>query len=175
MSPVLQVLPVSQVTDNGVAMITPVTDRRVQRTICRSVGWGTHSVRLCLAYPDGTEDLQILRGGSVDGQRLDHWRTISWDLGIADSRALSVCYDCLCLMALFWAVMSLARYWDEEFVWTGPDEGYCRSNAWEEPYLPWLHPPCIVDWLCGYTTEIKVPGFVHILNSDWNNSARRCA
>ena len=94
-------LPVLQVTDKGVAMIPPVTDRHVQRTVSRSVGWGTYSVRLCLLYPDGTEDLHVLRGRSVDSQRLDHWHTVSWDPGIADSRALSVCYDCLCLMALF--------------------------------------------------------------------------
>ena len=95
MSPVLQVLPVLQVTDKGVAMISPVTDRHVQWTVSRSVGWGTYSVRLCLLYPDGTEYLHDLRGGSVDSQRLDHWHTVSWDPGIADSRALSVCYDCL--------------------------------------------------------------------------------
>ena len=134
-------------------MIPPVTDRHVQRTVSRSVGWGTYSVQLCLLYPDGTEDVHDLRGGSVDSQRLDHWHTV----GIADSRALSVCYDCLCLMALFWTVMSLARYWADEFVWTGPDVGYCRSITWEEPRL---HPPCVVDRLCGYTTEIKVPGLV---------------
>ena len=110
----------------------------------------------------------------MDSQRLNHWHTVSWDPGIADSRVLSVCHDCLCLMALFRAVMSLARYWAEEFVWTGPDEGYCRSIAWEERYLPWLHPPC-VDRLCGYLTEIKVRGFVLMLNRDRNNSARRCA
>ena len=111
----------------------------------------------------------------MDSQRLDHWDTVSWDPGIADSRALSVCYDCLCLMALFRAVMSLARYWAEEFVWTGPDEGSCRSIAWEERYLPLLRPPCVVDRLCGYTTEIKVPGFVLMVNRDRNNSAWRCA
>ena len=65
-------------------------------------------------------------------------------------------------MALFWAAMSLARYWAEEFVWTGPDEGYCRSIAWKERYLPQLHPPCVVDRLFDYTTEIKVPGIVLI-------------
>ena len=34
----------------------------------------------------------------MDGRRLDHWRTVVWDPGIVDSWALSVCYDCLCLM-----------------------------------------------------------------------------
>ena len=29
--------------------------------------------------------------------------------------------------------------------------------AWEKRYLPRLHPPCVVDRLCGYNTEIKVP------------------
>ena len=74
-------------------MIPPVTD---QRTVSMSVGWGTYSIQLCLLYPDGTDDSQDLQGGSVDSQRLDHWRTVSWDPGIADSRAQSVCYDCLC-------------------------------------------------------------------------------
>ena len=50
-------------------MIPPVTDRPVQRTVSGSVGWDTYSIRLCLLYPDGTDDLQ---GGSVDSQRLDH-------------------------------------------------------------------------------------------------------
>ena len=121
------------------------------------------------------EDLQDLRDGSMDSQRLNHWHTVSWDPGITDSRVLSVCYDCLCLMALFRAVVSLARYWAEEFVWTGPDEGYCRSIAWEERYLPRLHPPCVVDRSCGYLTEIKVPGFVLMLNRVRNNNPRRCA
>ena len=71
--------------------------------------------------------------------------------------------------------MSLAHYWADEFVWTGPYEGYCRSIAWEERYLPRLHPPCVVDRLCGYTTEIKVPALVLMLNRARNNSARRCA
>ena len=44
MSPVLQVLPVLQVTDKGAAMIPPVTDQHAQRTVSRSVGWGTYSV-----------------------------------------------------------------------------------------------------------------------------------
>ena len=38
MSPVLHVM------DNGVAMIPPVTDRHVQQTVSRSVGWDTYSV-----------------------------------------------------------------------------------------------------------------------------------
>ena len=43
-------------------------------------------------YPAGTG---YLKGGSVDGRRLDHWCTVVWDPGIMGSRAQSVC-DCLC-------------------------------------------------------------------------------
>ena len=107
----------------------------------------------------------------MDSQRLDHWRTVSWDPGIVDSRVLSVCYDCLCLMALFRAVMSLVHHWAEWCVWIGPDAGYCRTIAWEEQYLPRLHPSCVVDRLCSHSTEIKVPGFVHMLNRGRNISS----
>ena len=184
-------LPVQRLSDVAVAVIPPVADRPVQQTVNRSVGWDdmmnevsvlswpvcdppihiyvanaalTHNTRVCLLYPVGAGDL---KGGSVDGWRLDHWRTVVWEPGIVDSRALSVCYDCLCLMALFWAVMSLvhhSRHWVEWSVWTRTDAGYCRTIAWEEHYLPRLHPPCVVDRLCGYRTKIKVPGFVLMLN-----------
>ena len=169
MSPVLPIM------DKGVAMIPHVTNRHVQRTGSESVGGDAYNVRLCLLYPDSVEDLQDLRDGYVDSQRLNHWHMVSWDSGIADSRVLSVCYDCLCLMVLFRAVMSLAHYWTEEFVWTGHDEGCCRSIGWEQWYLPRIHPPCVVDRLGGYLTEIKVPGLVLVLSGDRNNSARRCA
>ena len=145
----------------------------------------------------------------MDSQRLDHGRTVIWDPGIVDSRVLSVCYDCLGLMALFRAVMSLVHHWAEWSVWTvgiladedrkvaemsllvihpcltkkirsegnkyRPRYGCCRTIAWEERYLPRLHPPCVVDRLCGYITRIKVPGFVLMLNRDRNISTRRCA
>ena len=40
--------PVLPVTDKGVAMIPPVTNRHVQRTGCKSVGGDAYNVRLCL-------------------------------------------------------------------------------------------------------------------------------
>ena len=49
----------------------------------------TYSMRICLLYPNAGD----LKGGSVDSQRLDHWRTVIWDPGIVDSWVLSVCYD----------------------------------------------------------------------------------
>ena len=176
-------------------MIPPDADRPVQRM----VGWDdrmnevpvlswpvcdppiriyitnaalTCNGRSCLLYPVGAGALE---GGSVDSRRLDHWRTVVWDPGIVDSRALSVCYDCLCLMALFRAVMSLVHHWAEWSVWTGTDAGYCRTIAWEKRCLPRLHPPCVVDRLFDYSTKIKVPGFVLMLNRDRNISPRRCA
>ena len=75
--------------------------------------------RSCLLCPDGMADLRILRDGSVDDHRMDHSRTGRWDPGIVDSRTISVCYDCLCLMTL----MYLAHYWAMRIVWTEPDEG----------------------------------------------------
>ena len=92
-----------------------------------------------------------------------------------DSWVLSVCYDCLCLMALFCAVMSWFHHWAESAVWTRPDAGYCGTIARDEQYLPRLHPPCVVDRLCGYKTKIKVPGIVLILHRDMKNSTQCCA
>ena len=101
----------------------------------------THNTRVCLLYPAGTG---YLKGGSVDGRRLDHWRTVVWDPGIVGSRALSVCYDCLCLMALFRAVMSLVHHWAEWSAWTGPG-GLMLGFAEQLPvnhviYHAYIHP-----------------------------------
>ena len=94
------------------------------------------------------ENLHDLRSGSVDSQRLNHWRTVTWDPGIVDSRALSVCYDCLCLMALFRAVMSLARYWAVEFVWTDPTRGLVvQSPGMNGIYHGYIHPVLWIDYV----------------------------
>ena len=106
---------------------------------------------------------------------MKHSRTISWDPGIADSRTILVCYDCLCLMALFWTVMYLAHHWAVRIVWTGPDEGNGRYIAWREQYLPGLYPPCVVDRLHEVMTEIKVFHCVSMIHMDENNSGHRCA
>ena len=102
-------------------------------------------------------DLRHLHGRSVDDHRMDHSRTVSWNPGIAVSRTLLVCYDCLCLMTLFRTVMSLVHYWAVRIVWTEPDEGFGRSMAWTDSYLPRLYPPCVVNRVHGVTTKIKVP------------------
>ena len=120
----------------------------------RRVANRSYNVRLCLLYPDSVEDLQDLRDGYMDSQRLNHWHTVSWDPGITDSRVLSVCYDCLCLMALFRAVISFARNWAEVFVWTEHDEGCCRTTGWEQRYLPRIYPPGVVDRFGDQSTWI---------------------
>ena len=108
---------------------------------------------------------------ALDGRRLDHWRTVVWDPGTVGSQALSVGHDCLCLMALFRAVMSLVHDWAEWSVWTGTESGYCRTITWEGGYLPRLRPPCDVDRLCGYKTwQIKAPVVVIMLDRDEDNS-----
>ena len=141
-------------SDVGVTVIPPVVDRPVRRIMDGLVGkdkrmdevsvfsWpicsppihiGTGDVdlshgdteRVCLLYPAGARSVN---NGTVaiawDGQRLDHWRSVVWDHGIVDSQGLSVCYDCLCLMALFRAVMSLIHDWAEWYVWTGTISGH---------------------------------------------------
>ena len=163
------------VTDRRIAMIPPVTNRHVEQTYSESVDGDAYNGRLCLLFPDSVEDLQDLRDGYVNSQGLNHWHTVSWDPGVADSRVLSVCYDCLCSMALFWTMMSLARDWVKVFVWTGNDVGSCRSTGWDLRYLPRIYPPCVVNRLGGYLTEIKVPGLGLVLSEYKNNSTWWCA
>ena len=166
------------VTDMRIAMIPPVTNRHIEQMNSGSVDGDAYNGRLCLQYPDNVDDF---RDGYVNSQGLNHWHTVTWN---RVSRILgsftthynrTVCYDCLCLMALFRTVMSLARDWVEVFVWTGHDEGSCcRSTGWELRYLPRIYPPCVVNRLGGYLTEIKVPGLGLVLSEDRNNSTRRC-
>ena len=112
----------------------------------------------------------------LDGQRLDHWRGVVWDPGIVGQHGLFVCYDCLCLMALFRAVMSLVHDWAEWSVWTGAVSGYCQTITWEVGYLPRLHPPCGVDRLCDYMAwQIKGSVVVVMTDRDENDSPQRCA
>ena len=113
---------------------------------------------------------------ALNGRKLYHWHSVVWDPGIVGSHALSVCHDCLCLMALFRAVMSLVHDWAEWSVWTGTGSGYCQTITWEGGYLPRLGPPCDVDRLCDYMAwQIKCPVMVIMLDRDENNGPQRCA
>ena len=127
--------------------------------------------RVCLLYPTGAGSVN---NGTVaialDGQRLNHWRSVVWDPGIVGSQGLSIYYDCLCFMALFRAVMSLVHDWAEWSVWTGTVSGYCRTFTWEVGYLPRLHPPRDVDRWCDYIAwQIKGPVLLIMADKDENN------
>ena len=76
-------------------MIPPITNGHIEKTNSESVDGDAYNGRLCLLYPDNVEDIQDLRDGYVNSQGLNHWLTVTWDPGVADSRVLSVCYDCL--------------------------------------------------------------------------------
>ena len=160
--------------DERIARISPSANRHFEQTSSEYVGGDTYYARLCLLHPAGVDNLLERRDGYVDNQGLNQWHRVSWDPGVADSRVQSVSYDCLCLIALFWTVMSLPRDWVEVFVWTGHDKGYGLSFGWEPWYLPRMYPPCVVDRLADYLTEIKVPGWSFFLSGDMNNSTRRC-
>ena len=133
-----------------------------------------YSARLCLLEPSGVEDIMKRREEYVDIRGLSHRHTVRWDLGVADSEVLTVCYDCLCLISLFRPVMYLSYDWDDVFVWTGHDEEYDRSPGWELRYLPHLYWPLVVDRVTEYLTEIKVPGWSLVLSGDMYTGAQRC-
>ena len=69
---------------------------------------------------------------ALDGRRLDHWHSVVWDPGIVGSQALSVCYDCLCLMTLFRAVMSLVHDWAGGLYGLGVDLGIAEQLPGKE-------------------------------------------
>ena len=133
-----------------------------------------YSARLCLLGPSGVENIRTRSEKYVDIRRLSHRHAVRWDPGVADSRGLAVCYDCLWLISLFRTVMSLSYDWDEVFVWIGHEEGYDRSPGWELRCLPRrLYSPLVVDGMTQYLTEIKVPGWSLVLNETMNTGARR--
>ena len=140
----------------GVTVIPPVVDRPVQRFMDGLVGKDKRMDEVSISWPIcdppihiGDGDVDLSHGGTewvcllypagarsvnngtvaiaLEGQRLDHWHSVVWDPGIVGSQALSVCCDCLCLMALFRAVMSLVHDCAEWSVWTGTVSGYCRT------------------------------------------------
>ena len=86
----------------------------------------------------------------VDVRGLSHRHTVSWGPGVAESRPIAVCYDCLCLISLCRNVMSLSYDWDEVFGWID-----C-SLAGALGYLPrCLYSPLVMDRMTQYLTEIK--------------------
>ena len=105
---------------------------------------------LCLLYfarPGSTWDNSV--EARVDCTGLDHWRGIVWDPGIVGQQCLCVCYDCLCLMALFCDAMLWVQDWAALSTSTGTDTGYCRTITWELGCLGSINPPCDVDHFFG--------------------------
>ena len=131
--------------------------------------------RLCLLGRPGLKDIRERNDENVDVRRLDHRHTICWYTGVIDSRLLAVCYDCLCLISLFWTMISLSYDWDGAFDWIGHDEGYDCSPAGELGCLPWcLYSPLVMDRMTQYLTEIKGPGWSLMLSKTMYTGARRC-
>ena len=133
-----------------------------------------YSARLWLLEPSGVVEVMERREEYVNIRGLNHWHTVRWDQGVVDSRVLTVCYDCLCLISVFRTVMSLSYDWDEVFVWTGHDERYGRFSGWELRYLPLLYLPLVVNRVTNYLIKIKVPGWSRALRGDMYTGARRC-
>ena len=69
--------------------------------------------------------------------------------GIVGKRCLHVCYDCLCLIALFRDAMMLFHDLTVLSPWTGTGIGYCRTITWELGCLGSIYPPCDVDRFFG--------------------------
>ena len=87
---------------------------------------------LCLLYSasSGTAwDNSV--AARLDCKGLDNWRAIVGDPGMVGQQCLYVCYDCLCLIALFRDAMLLVHDWAALSTWTGTETGYCRTITWE--------------------------------------------
>ena len=192
--------------EEGVPLVSPVIDRIVRRSndelvfMDRRMGevsvlsrevWDpliqsdTWDVRLshgdtewfCLLYSAGSgsvgNETMAIR---LDGQGLDHCRGVVWDPGIVGQQCVYVCYDCLCLMALFREVMLSVIDWAAWSFWTGTESGYCRTITWELGYLGSINPPCDVDRLFDRNAwQIKEIEVVVTADRSDNNRFQRCA
>ena len=83
----------------------------------RCVDDNIYMARLCLLGRPGMESIMQRKEEYVDIRGWSHRHTVIWNPGVAESRPLTVCYDCLCLISLFRTVMSLSYDWDEVFCW----------------------------------------------------------
>ena len=105
---------------------------------------------LCVLYSASSGsswDNSVAAG--LDCKGLGHWRGIAWDPGLVGGRCLHVCYDCLCVIALFRDVMLLVHNWAALSPWTGTGIRYCQTNTWEVGYLGSIYLPCDVDRFFG--------------------------
>ena len=115
----------------------------------------------------------------LGGQSLDHWRGVACNPGIVGQQHVFLCYDCLCLMALFRAIGLLIQDWAIWPVWTGMIPGDCRTIPWEVGWIYGLITPCDVSCLCAVMNQrIKgIQGDVVVVMTDRveDNRLRRCA
>ena len=134
-----------------------------------------YMARLCLLGRPGMESMMQRKEEYVDIRGWSHRHTVIWNPGVAESRPLALCYDCLCLISLFRTVMSLSYDWDEVLGWIEHDEGYDYSPAGALGYLPrCLNSPLVMDMMTHYLTEIKVMGWSLVLPETMYTGARRC-
>ena len=116
--------------------------------------------RLCLLGRYDVENIMQKNEEYVDVRGLSHRHTVSWNPGVAESRPLAVCYDCLCLISFFRTVMSLSYDWDEVFGWIGHDGGYACFSVGVLEYLPrCLYSPLVMNRMTQYLTQMKVLGW----------------
>ena len=167
-------------TDGVLGLSLPMCNLRIQRDasdVRLSHGDMTWLCLLSSADAGTVEDRAMSMG--LGGQSLDRWRGGIWDPGIIGQQDICVCYDCICLMALFRTIIVLMQDWAVWPVWTVIGSGYCRTIAWE---LGWLHRlimPCDVDLVCAKMTR-QIKGdmgdvIVEMTDGNDNNRLQRCA
>ena len=98
---------------------------------------------LCLlsfSSPGNSVNLPVV--GGPDWRGLNHWRGIVWDPGIMGIPSLHLCYDCLCLIALFRDVPLFVRSQADLSALVLKDIGGWRTIVWELGSLGRVHPSC---------------------------------
>ena len=72
----------------------------------RYIDGAGYLVRLCLLEQPSRRDVGV-RCDNANDWSLKHSFTIDWDMCVADSSRIAVCYDCLCLIVLLRTMISL--------------------------------------------------------------------
>ena len=98
---------------------------------------------------------------------------------IVGQQRVYLCYDCLCLMALFRAIRLLIQDWAVWPVWTGMIPGDCRTITWEVGWIRGLITPCDVNCLCAMMNR-RIKGMqgdvvVEMTDRVDDNRLQRCA
>ena len=92
----------------------------------------------------------------LDWRGLDYWKGIVWDPGIVDKRCLHVCYDCLCLIALFCNATICVHDWAALSMWIRTMIRHWRTITWESACLGSIYPAhCMARFFGRNGGEIK--------------------